>query len=210
VVRKLESYLADKARVDQDDSDLTSRSDLRKERLKTEGYYKALALRLCELSDKRLARLQLNDLLIELIVAARRIESHEARDRAVRRIRRELRDIDAPAIERALDSLEQPSAPKAKSRESAWAERLLSEGESAIEAFLSQCGDADRGQLRTLLRNALRAKPQERDKAVAKLTRALRDALSPSLPKPGQTEDTESASQDKQVDNAEEPTGDSD
>jgi ribosomal 50S subunit-associated protein YjgA (DUF615 family) len=201
VVRKLESYLAEKARIQQDDSDLTSRSDLRKDRLKSEGHIKALAIRLCETSDKRVAKLGLADALLELIAAARRIESLPARDRAHRRIRRELRDIDIADIERQLDAFESPGhAPK--SPELVWAERLFSGGESAIDALLSECASADRGQIRTLLRNAVRAKEADRARAKKKLMLAIREALALSgrTAKANDTLDADSVSDSNDTD----------
>jgi len=177
VVRKLESYLAEKARIQLDDSDLTSRSDLRRDRLKTESHYMALAARLCEISEKRLVRLELGEYLLELIDGARRIDSPPARDRALRRIRKELRDLDSLALEAKLDDLDNPGPRKDKAPESVWVERLIASGERELEGFLAMHPDADRGRLRTLLRNAVRAKDSDRPRAVQKLTVALREML---------------------------------
>jgi ribosome-associated protein len=178
VVRKLESYLADKARIQQDDSDLTSRTDLRRERLKNESHYMKLSERLCSTSVKRLAHLELSEHLLELIDAARRIESPAARDRALRRVRKELRDIDTTLLERKLDDLDNPGPGGPQSPEQLWTQRITTTGESGIEAFLETCPQADRGHLRTLLRNVTRAKDTERAKVTKKLTLALKDCLS--------------------------------
>lgn len=177
VVRKLESYLADKVRIQQDDSDLTSRTDLRLARLKSESHYMKLSERLCQVSAKRLGQLELSEFLLELIDAAKRIESPAARDRALRRVRKELRDIDTTVLERKLDDLDNPGPNQPKSAEQLWTQRLITAGEGELEAFLSICPNADRGQLRTLYRNATRSKEADRAKATKKLTLALREQL---------------------------------
>jgi ribosomal 50S subunit-associated protein YjgA (DUF615 family) len=177
VVRKLESYLAEKARIQQDDSDLTSRSDLRKDRIKSEGHIFSVAVRLCELSDKRLMKLGIGDTLVELIVAARKIESPPARDRALRRIRRELRDLDLAALERELEALNQPTTKKPATPEEVWSQRLVTGSEPELDAFLREHQAADRGQLRALVRNVARAKGDEAGKPKRKLLAAIREAL---------------------------------
>lgn len=177
MVRKLESYLADKARIAQDDSDLTSRSDLRRDRIKAENLYYDLADTLCRIPEKRLAKLGLGDFLLELLAGARRIDSLPARDRALRRVRKELRTLDVAAIQRQLDELDRPRPNAAKLAEGLWTERLLASGDEGLEAFLGDYANADRLQLRTLLRNVAKAKEADRPKASKKLTAALRQVI---------------------------------
>jgi ribosomal 50S subunit-associated protein YjgA (DUF615 family) len=204
VVRKLESYLAEKARILQDDSDLTSRSDLRKDRIKTENHIFSVAVRLCELSDKRLTTLGLGEALVELIVAARKIDSPPARDRALRRIRRELRDLDLATIERQLDALNEPKAKKSISPEEAWLQRLMQGAETGLDDFLREFPTADRSQMRTLLRNLSRAKGEESGKTRKKLISAIREAMSRRAQEPFEdgagTEDEDSDGADDVVD----------
>lgn len=194
MVRKLESYLADKARIQQDESDLTSRSDLRKDRLKAEGHYMVLSERLCSVSIKRIAQLELSEFLLELIDAVRRIESPAARDRALRRVRKELRDIDIEVLERKLDELDNPGPSAKKTPELLWTNRLLASGEQELEAFLTEYPKADRGHLRTLVRNVSRAKEAERAKATKKLTLALREVLNAKVDDEPNYDETEESS----------------
>ena len=158
-----------------------------------------LSERLCQVSAKRLGQLELSEFLLELIDAAKRIESPAARDRALRRVRKELRDIDTTVLERKLDDLDNPGPNQPKSAEQIWTQRLVTEGEGELEAFLSMCPNADRGQLRTLYRNVTRSKEADRAKATKKLTMALReqlvardpstDMLDPSHPDQGQDQE---------------------
>jgi ribosome-associated protein len=177
VVRKLESYLADQQRIAQDDSDLTSRTDLRHDRLKAESHYMALAGRLCATSNKRLAKLELGEFLLELIGNVQRIDSPAARHRALRRVRKELRDVDMASIERKLDELDSPSSNVDNSREALWTKRLLDAGERALDDFVADYPSTDRGRLRTLIRNLSRTKEEERTKATKKLTLAIREYI---------------------------------
>ncbi|MGC4069578.1 MAG: DUF615 domain-containing protein [Polyangiaceae bacterium] len=184
MVRKLESYLAEKARILQDDSDLTSRTDLRKDRIKSESHILSVAVRLCKLSDKRLTALGLGDALVELVVAARKIDSTPARDRALRRIRRELRDLDLATLERQLDALDQPTTKKSMSPEEEWLQRLVQSDSGSLDAFLREYAVVDRSQMRTLLRNLVRAKGEEAARTKKKVLALIRDAMTSHAQEP--------------------------
>ncbi len=71
---------------------------------------------------------------------------------------------DKQAVRDALAALLQPHADEvaALKRTERWRDRLLEEGTDAIEAFVEQYPDADRGHLRQLVRNA--ASENERGK----------------------------------------------
>jgi len=179
VVRTLESILAEQAMRDADDSDLSSRSDARRARLSSEAALIELGERLLSLNRRQLDSLQLPELLLEALQTARAIESPPARARAMKRVRRELRDGDEAGIRRQLAALADPRASVA-SAESQWLSRLQAEGSTALEEFLAAHPAADRQRLRSLLRNLERAAAAAQPKARAALQRALKDAMTPS------------------------------
>jgi ribosomal 50S subunit-associated protein YjgA (DUF615 family) len=119
-VRNLAAYLADQQKRSLDDRDLTSRSDRRKAQKQTEAAFTDLARALCGCSERQLSRLDLPEPLLDSVLDARRIDSPAAKERALRVVRRELRNGDAGAVRRQLDSLGDPkghrAAPRSRSR----------------------------------------------------------------------------------------------
>lgn len=109
MVRKYESYLADQARVDADDRSLVSRTDLRRQEKQEEASLIALAVRLVGMNATRLASLELSEGLLEAVEETRRIKSPGARQRALRRVRKELRGLDWEGLERRLLALVGPA-----------------------------------------------------------------------------------------------------
>jgi ribosome-associated protein len=174
-VRSLSAYLADQQKRDRDDRSLTSRSDLRKARKDTESAFATLARALCDCSEKQFKRLELPEALRDLVLEARRIDSPAARDRALRLVRRELRDGDAAAVQQQLSALEKPSRASRASEQ--WCNRLIDEREPALNEFVNQYPAADRQQLRLLVRNVAKASAEQRTKAVAALTRCVRASM---------------------------------
>lgn len=108
-----------------------------------------------ELSDKELARMPIEDeRLMEVIKEARGIRSRSARRRHLQLLGKLMRGIDPAPIEAALDELHQRrrgAADAFKALED-WRDRVLKEGDSAIQALLETWPHADRQQLRQLLR----------------------------------------------------------
>ena len=101
-MRKLKDILREQAKADQDDRDLRSRTDARRERKQAEAALADLARRLVELTERRLAGLELPEPLLDAVREARAIRSARARDRAIRVVRRELREGDAESVEEQL------------------------------------------------------------------------------------------------------------
>ncbi len=104
-MRKLKDILAEQAKAEQDDRDLRSRTDARHERKRTENALADLARQLVALSDRQLAGLDLPERLRNAVGEARAIRSARARDRAIRVVRKELRNGDADSIEAQLGAL---------------------------------------------------------------------------------------------------------
>jgi ribosome-associated protein len=180
-VRKLADYLADQHKRDQDDRDLTSRSDLRKVQKEAEMAYAELSQSLCDCSDKQLRRLELPELLRQVVLEARSIVSPSAKDRALRLVRRELRSGDAEAVRRQLDNLNKPNRSALPNNLETWLARLTSEGETALNEFIDAHARADRQQLRRLVRNVHKAKDANRTKALVALSKLISTVILDSV-----------------------------
>ena len=175
-MRKPIEVLTDPAQ--EEDEDLTSRTDLRAERKRSEAAWMEFAKTLTTISERHLLRLQLSEEVLRVVQDTRKITSPGARARALRLVRQELRGLDLGLLRERLEDLSHPNARRASTPADDWRRRLLDGGEAELAAFLEQCPRAERQQLRTLLRNARSAGPASLNKALGTLTQALRDALS--------------------------------
>ena len=164
--------------AEEEDEDLTSRTDLRAERKRSEAAWMEFAKTLTTISERHLLRLQLSDDVLRVVQDTRKITSPGARARALRLVRQELRGLDLGLLRERLEDLSHPNARRASTPADEWRRRLLDGGEADLAAFLEQYPRAERQQLRTLLRNVRNAGPASMNKAVSTLTQALRDALS--------------------------------
>ncbi|AFV00635.1 hypothetical protein M5M_17530 [Simiduia agarivorans SA1 = DSM 21679] len=140
----------------------------------------ALGVKLCELNPGQLAKIPLEDPLLKAVQEASRIKSHSARKRHFQFIGRLMREADHEAIESAYQALMQVSEQHVQQHHKTeqWRDRLLQEGDAALNEFVDQFPYADRQQLRQLLRTA--KQEAERDKppaAARKLFKLLRQTL---------------------------------
>lgn len=172
-MRRLTAFLADQEKRALDDRELTSRSDLRKERKETENAFAELALALCDCSDRQFKKLELSEALTQVVLGARNIESPPARDRALRLVRRELRNGDADSARRQLEALNKPKGKTEPKILDVWLERIVSQGESALNEFIEEHPGADRQQLRGLLRNAQKPNVANPKRALKALSNQL-------------------------------------
>jgi ribosomal 50S subunit-associated protein YjgA (DUF615 family) len=106
MVRKLTNILAEQAKAEADDRDLRSRSDARLERKQSEAALFQLALSLCAVNERQLAQLELPEATLDAVREVRAMRTPRARERALRVVRRELRDGDPSAIETRLAAID--------------------------------------------------------------------------------------------------------
>ncbi len=134
---------------------------------------------LVELSDKELARMPIEDDRVrEVIHEARGIRSHSARRRHLQYLGKLMRGIDPIPIEQALEALHQRRRGNAEAfhRLEQWRERLLQEGDPAVQALLDAFPGGDRQLLRQLIRQHRReAEAGKPPAASRKLFRYLRE-----------------------------------
>lgn len=143
-----------------------SRGKLRRQQQDRDAALARLAQRLVAMSVQARRRLPLDDTLREEIALAAGIPNGTGLRRQIRRITQLLREGDAAAIERTLDP--PPASRNAPPSEPAdqWLERLLEEGDEALQALVDARPDADRGRVRQWLRSVAQAR-EAADKAVA-------------------------------------------
>jgi len=136
----------------------------------------ALGVALVELPETQLKSMALADDLLEAVLEAKRITSHEARRRQMQYIGRLMRDIDPDAIRSRLGEIEGSSAQAgaAHRRLETLRERLLND-DAALTDFAAEHPGADLQTLRTLIRNS-RKQLQEgnRTRAYRELFRFIR------------------------------------
>ena len=141
-----------------------------------------LGANLVKLSNKELARIPLPEELAEAIKLARSINSNSGLRRQMQYIGRLMREIDADPILRAYTLLHDGKRESAEQFHhiEEWRDRLIAEGETALETFLADHPAAERQRLRQLLLNI--KKEQEKNqppKSARLLFRYLRELLEP-------------------------------
>jgi ribosomal 50S subunit-associated protein YjgA (DUF615 family) len=154
----------------EDDEDLTSRTDARTERKRSEAAWAEFAKTLVTISERHLLRLQLGEELLRVVQGAR--------GRALRLVRKELRGLDLQQLRERLEDLSHPSTRRAATPVDDWRAKLLNGGEPELAELMAEHPRVDRQRFRTLLRNFKKASPEAQKKALAALNQALRDALS--------------------------------
>ncbi len=128
-----------------------------KSQLKRESHaLQDLGKRLAALSPDLLARIPLDDQLIEAISLARRIQNkRSALKRHYQYLGKLLRARDAQPIIDALEEIDRAGQQSIKlhHRAERWRDRILEQGSNAIDALLEESPAADRQKLRQLWRN---------------------------------------------------------
>ena len=185
-MRTLADRQHEKAKADADDRDLESRSDRRRVQDARETRLKELAVRLVGMKAPAIARLGLDEELLQAITTAQVIRSAPARNRQVNVVRQHLRSL-GPGVDALLERIESPrsgapsapSAPPAPASVDAerWLERLCSEGDDALEALVTERPGADRQQLRQRMRELARARVSQHAPSIGRAELRLREAL---------------------------------
>ena len=154
-----------------------SRSQQRREALEV----LALGEKLVSLTPAQLARLPVPESLLPHIADARRITAHIAHKRQLAFLAKQMRreeDETLEAIRDALDANSEVSRREVATmhRLERWRERLIDEGDAALDELLALHPSADRQHLRQLARNARAERDREKPlHAYRELFRALRE-----------------------------------
>ncbi|MDH5672940.1 MAG: DUF615 domain-containing protein [Myxococcales bacterium] len=142
-------------------SERPSRSELKRRAAEVSR----LAERLAELPERDLDAIVADDEVREAIAQCRPLRKN-ARSRQLRLIAKLLRASDRGPIEAGLSQLEGKHRKRVRREheQEAWRQRLLSEGDRALDELVELYPEADRNHLRTLIRSARKEPPSPRSK----------------------------------------------
>ncbi|MDR5868405.1 ribosome biogenesis factor YjgA [Halomonas koreensis] len=150
-----------------------------KSQLKREMHaLQALGERLIAMKPAERARFPLSDELLAAIAETDRIRAREARRRHMQYVGKLMRREDLEGIQAVFDEMdrEQLRRDHAFHRLEKWRDRLVDEGDEAVEAFIADYPDVDRQALRQLIRNARRERDQGKPPTNARrLFKLIRD-----------------------------------
>ena len=137
-----------------------------------------LAERLVKLSPEHWQQFQFGQSMLEALEESRRVKGNNALRRYIRRLGKLLREEDAELVKSLfarMDNEHMADTQRLHTLEH-WRERLLTEGDRALEALLEQVPRADRQHLRQLIRAGRRERSGEHPPAAQrKLFRYLRE-----------------------------------
>jgi ribosome-associated protein len=136
----------------------------------------SLGAALVGLPESQLYEMQLENELLQALLDAKRIKSHEAKRRQLQYIGRLMREVDPEPIRAQLAAAEGTSAQAAAAhrRLEAWRERLVSD-DQALTSFASEHPGADLQEIRALIRNARKEQKEGKPpRAYRELFRALK------------------------------------
>lgn len=140
-----------------------------------------LGAELMELTPSQLQRLGLPGELLEAVLTGRVITAHGGLARQRKYIGKLLRSLDPDPIRSGLEALRGESAEQVRLQHAAeaWRERMIVEGDTAINAFMAVCPGADRQRLRQLIREAHKESETVQPPRSARiLYRTIRETLS--------------------------------
>lgn len=144
-----------------DEIESVSRSQLKRESHEIQN----LGKKLVGLSADQLARIPVDETVLEAIALAHKIHNkRSALKRHFQFLGKLLRARDIEPIKLALESLEQEGQQSIQRHHRAekWRDRILAEGNDAINELLNQLPQADRQKLRQLWRNHANASGEAR------------------------------------------------
>lgn len=135
---------------------------------------------LVSLKEEELREFPLSNILLEAILAAKKIHQNSARRRQMQYIGKLMRSADAEAIEKKFSEELQKHQKSVDifHQIEKWRDRLIDEGDAVIEELLSLHPHLERNRIRQLLRNAHKeAVDGKRGKSARTLFKYLRDEI---------------------------------
>jgi ribosome-associated protein len=164
----------------QDDEFDTEELPPSKSQLKRDAHaLQQLGTELLEVKEDTWQALQLPDGLIAALREARRMPSRGARKRQLQYIGKLMRDIDPEPIQHYFEQLRLETRHLARKHHELedWRDRMIAEGDTAIEEFLVPHPAADRQHLRQLVRQARKEQAADKPpKSSRALFRYIRDS----------------------------------
>jgi len=162
---------------DEEDFDLgPSKSQIKREM----HALRDLGAELIQLSAKDLAKIPMPDNLADAIAQAQALRSNAALKRQTSYIGKLMRSLDPEPIQQALDAIRQCGQQSTAHFHAIekWRDRIVNEGQTALDEFVSRHPEADRQQLRQLMLNAAKEAKQEKPpKSARALFKVLRELM---------------------------------
>lgn len=161
---------------DEFEDDRPSKSQIKREMHELQ----ALGERLVKLNEEATAKVPISDRLATALTEMRRLSKREARRRQLQYIGKLMRTEDGPAIEQALERLEAGGVAQTRLLHESenWRDRMIADGDAALSGFLSAHPEADRQQLRQLIRTAQKERDHNKPPAASrKLFRYVRGVI---------------------------------
>jgi ribosome-associated protein len=115
-----------------------------------------LGVALLDIPEQDWPTLNLPETLIRALRDAKQTPSHGAHKRQLQFIGKLMRTIDPEPVRRYFEQLRRNTRQQAQRQQTleVWRDRLIAQGDSAIDAYLNNHPAADRQQLRQLIRQA--------------------------------------------------------
>ena len=157
-----------------EDIEYVSKSQMKREMLALQS----LGEKLLELSADQLAQLNLPEDLMNALLQGKQMKKHGAKRRQLQYIGRLMRGVDAHEIHAQYENITQHSAQAVQQlhKIEKWRERLLQEGDEAIQALVEEFPNIDRNHLRQLIRTAQQEHSQNKPpRAYRKIFQLIKD-----------------------------------
>lgn len=162
---------------DRQDQDYVSKSQLKRQ----SHARQSLGEELVGLNKDQLLKFELPEDLLQAIRTAQNIKQHGARKRQLQYIGKLMRNIDVEPIQQKMEDLQGISAQAiAKQHKTEqWRQRLIDEGDDALQALLDDWPNIDRQHIRQLVRSAQKEISNHKPpKAFRELYKYLREFVS--------------------------------
>lgn len=126
-----------------------------------------LGKQICEMPKQQQNKLPLSPTMVEAIAEWGRIKKNEAKRRHLQYVGKVMRSEDVEAIQNALELLDPSSEAfnRILHQQEKWRDRLINDGQDALNAFCEEFEVEDMQQLRQLIRNAAKEQKLVQDKS---------------------------------------------
>jgi len=162
---------------DKEEEHYTSKSQLKREVEALQD----LGVKLTELSAGTLKKFSMNESLLDALLFAQTIKSNGAKRRQMQYIGKLMRKVDAEKIQRQYEQFQHAQSKLITKfhQLEMWRDRLLSEGDAAINALLEEEPQFERTRLRQLVRSAAKEKEKNKpSKSARHLFQYIKDTIS--------------------------------
>lgn len=125
---------------------------------------------LLTLSNDQLNALELPEMLLSALLEAKRLKSHEGKRRQLQYIGKIMREVDAEPIRKALKQIKSRHVKETEDFHEVeeWREKMIVQGDDAVNVFIQLYPATDRQQLRQLVRNARHDRNSNKNSGAAK------------------------------------------